>query len=95
MIATHACKEAIWLKSLCSDIEFKQCVVTIYRDSQSAIYLAKNLTFHARNKHIDVQYHFLRDIIEDDKVKLEKVETLVNFANALTKPVSIEKFKWC
>ena len=93
MEATHACKEAIWLKRLCLDIEFKQGVVTIYSDSQSAINLAKNLTFHARTKHIDVQYHFVRDMVEDGKVKLEKVETLVNVADALTKPVSTEKFK--
>ena len=94
MAATHACKEAIWLKRLCSDIEFKQGVLTIYSDNQSAISLAKNLTFHARTKHIDVQYHFVRDMVEDGKVKLEKVETLVNVADALTKPVSIEKFRW-
>ena len=34
-------------------------------------------------------------MIDDGKVKLEKVETLVNFADALTKHVSIEKFRWC
>ena len=61
--ATHAYKEAIWLKRLCSDIEFKQGAVIIYSDSQSTIYLAKNLTFHASTKHIDVQYHFVRDIV--------------------------------
>ena len=64
MVATHACKEAIWLKRLCSDIEFKQGALTIYSDSQSAISLAKNLTFHAKT-------------------------------NALTKPMSTEKFRWC
>ena len=95
MAATHACKEAIQLKRLCSDIEFKQGVVTIYSDSQSAIYLVKNQTFHARTKHIDVQYHFVRDMVEDGKVKLEKVETLVNVVDALTKLVHTEKFRWC
>ena len=57
----------------CTDVEFKQGVVIIYSDSQSAIYLVKNLTFHARTKYIDVQYHFVRDMVKDDKVKLEKV----------------------
>ena len=50
------------------------------------------MTFHARTKHIVVQYHFLRDMVKDDRVKLEKVETLVNVADALTKLVSTEKF---
>ena len=67
----------------------------IYSDNQSAIGLEKNLTFHIRTKHIDVQYHFVRDMVEDDEVKLEKVETLMNVVHALTKPVNIEKFIWC
>ena len=95
MATTHACKEAIWLKRLCSDIEIKQGAVTIYSDSRSAICLAKNPTFHAKTKHIDVQYHFVRDMVEDDKVKLEKVETLINVVDALTNLRRIEKFRWC
>ena len=34
-------------------------------------------------------------MVEDGNVKLEKVETLVNVADALTKPMSTEKFRWC
>ena len=95
MAATHACKEAIWLWRLCSDIGMKHGAVIIHCDNQSAICLAKNLTFHARTKHIDVQYHFVRDMVEDGRVKLQKVETTVNVADALTKLVSTEKFRWC
>ena len=69
--------------------------MTIYSENQSAIYLVRNPTFHDRTKHIDVQYHFLRDMVEDDKVKLEKVETLVNVADVLTKPMNTKKFRWC
>lgn len=95
MAATHACKEAIWLKRLCLDIGIKQGIVTVYCDSQSAISLAKNPTFHAQTKHIDVQYHFVRDMVEDGRVKLVKVDTLMNVTDALTKAMSTEKFRWC
>ena len=54
MAATHASKEAIWLQRLCSKIGFKQQAVRIDRDSQSAIFLAKNPAYHSRTKHIDV-----------------------------------------
>ena len=64
-------------------------------DSQSAIFLAKNPTYHSRTKHIDVQYHFVRDMVESMKVLLEKVDTLENVANSLTKSMSTEKFSWC
>ena len=54
----------------------------------------KNLIFHFRTKHIDVQYHFVRDMDQDSIVKLKKVETTVNVIDSLTKPMSTKKFKW-
>jgi hypothetical protein len=57
--------------------------------------LAKNPTYHSKKKHIDVRYHFVRDMIEDKKVLMLKVDTLKNIADPLTKFVSAEKFSWC
>ena len=62
MAATHASKEAVWLQILCSGIGLVQQAVRIDFDSQSAISLTKNSTHHSKTKHIDVQYHFVRDI---------------------------------
>lgn len=62
MEATHACKESIQLKRLCFDIGLDVGYIIVWCDSQSAIFLAKNPTFHARTKHIDVQYHFFSSI---------------------------------
>jgi phosphoribosyl-AMP cyclohydrolase len=95
MAATHASKEAIWLQRLCSCIGLVQQVVRIDCDSQSAIFLAKNLTYHSKTKHIDIQYHFVRDMVEENKVLLMKGDTLKNVADSLTKFVSTEKFSWC
>jgi hypothetical protein len=95
MAATRASQEAIWLKRLCSDVGYDAGRITILCDSRSAICLAKNPTFHARTKQIDAQYHFVRDMIEDGKVNLEKVDTRENVADALTKPVDTAKSKWC
>ena len=35
-------------------------------DSQSTIFLAKNLAYHSKTKHIDVQYHFIIDMVESN-----------------------------
>jgi hypothetical protein len=56
--------------------------------------MAKNLAYHSKTKHIDVQYHFVRDMVEDKKVLLMKVETLENVVDSLTKYMSTEKFSW-
>ena len=95
MVLSHESKEFVWLQRLCSEIGFKEQVVRIDCDSQSAIFLAKNPAYHSRTKHIDVQYHFVRDMVESMKVLLEKVDTLENVADSLTKSVSTEKFSWC
>jgi hypothetical protein len=95
MEATHASKEAIWLKILCSVIGLVQQAVRIDCDSQSAIFLARNSTYHSKTKNIDVQYHFVRDMVEEKKVLLVKVDTSENVADSLTKSVSTEKFSWC
>eukprot|EP00253_Pinus_taeda_P005315 PITA_05315 len=93
--ATHASKKAVWLQRLCSSMGLVQEAIRIDCDGQSAIFLAKNPAYHSKAKHIDVQYHFLRNMIEDKKVLLVKVDTLKNTADALTKSVSSEKFSWC
>ena len=64
-------------------------------DSQGAIFLEKNHTYHSNMKHIDVHYHFVRDMVEIKKVSLEKVNTLENIVDSLIKSVSIENFSWC
>eukprot|EP00253_Pinus_taeda_P011244 PITA_11244 len=95
MEATHASKKAVWLQKLYSSMGLVQGAIRIDRDNESAIFLAKNPVYHSKAKHIDVQYPFVRDIIEDKKVLLVKVDALKNTANALTKFVSSKKFFWC
>ena len=68
---------------------------TLYSDSQSAIHLAKNSAFHSRTKHIQLKYHFIRSVLEDGQLKLEKIHTSQNPADMLTKVVSWEKLKTC
>eukprot|EP00253_Pinus_taeda_P029574 PITA_29574 len=92
MAATHVSKEVVWLQRLCSSMGLVQGAIRIDYDSQSAIFLAKDPTYHSKTKHIDVQYHFVRHMIEDKKVLFVKVDTLKNTADALTKSMSSEKF---
>ncbi|KAK3043752.1 hypothetical protein RJ639_001948 [Escallonia herrerae] len=64
--ATEAVKEAIWLKGVGGDLGLKRESNTIY--SQSDIHLTKNQMFHELTKHIDVRFHFIRDVISQDTV---------------------------
>jgi hypothetical protein len=95
METTHAIKEEFWLCRLCSGIGFKPQDMRINYDIQSFIFLENNSTYHSRMKNIDVQYHFMRDMVEKKKVLWEKVGTLKNITESLTKSVSVVKLFWC
>jgi hypothetical protein len=95
-IATSdATKEAIWLKGLLDEIGRTQEKVNVLCDSESAMHLATNPAYHSRTNHIDVRYHFLRHVINGGKVALQKVHTRENCAEIFTKPVIVEKLRWC
>jgi KUP system potassium uptake protein len=72
-----------------------QQVVRIDFDIQSAIFLVKDPVSHSKTKHIDIQYHFVRHMVEENKLLLMKVDILKNVAYSLTKSVSTEKLSWC
>jgi hypothetical protein len=92
MAATQACKEAIWVKKLMEELRHKQKKILLFCDSQSALHIARNPAFHSRTKHLDVQYHFVREVVEDGSVDFQKVHTKENPADALTKPVNTDKY---
>jgi hypothetical protein len=89
METTHGSKEEVWMQRSCSRIGFEHKAMNISCDSQSTIFLAKNPTYHSKTKNIDVQYHFVRDMEKSNKVLLEKVDTLENIVESLTKSVSV------
>ena len=92
---TEASKEMIWLQGLLTELGFKQEKNVLHSDSQSAIHLAKNSAFHSRTKHIALRYHFIRSLLEDDVLKLEKIPGSKNPADMLTKTVTVQKLELC
>jgi hypothetical protein len=64
-------------------------------DSQSTIFLENNPTYHSKTKHNDVKYNFIRDMVEINKVLLDKLDTLENIEDSLTKSMSDVNLSWC
>ena len=93
--AAEACKELLWMKRFMQELRFKQQHYVVYCDNQSAIHLSKNSTFHARSKHIDVRYHWMRDALNDNLFEIEKIHTDNNGSDMLTKTLPREKLGVC
>jgi len=94
MALKEAIKKQIYLKSLFGQIPIlkEQFENKLYTDSQSAIELAKNPIYHNRTKHIDIQYHFVRQAYTSSLTNLLYTPTERQLADGLTKP--IDNNKW-
>ena len=64
----------------------------VFCDNTSTIKLSKNPVMHGRSKHIDVRFHFLRDLTRTGVVKLEQCGSYDQLADIMTKPLSLEVF---
>jgi len=90
--STSAC-QSVWLSNIMTQIGFNLDVpIKIYVDNVSTINLAKNPFLHQRSKHIDIRYHFLRDQVEKNMIKLEYCRSEDQIANIFTKPLKIDAF---
>jgi hypothetical protein len=61
---TGTCCELTWLRHLLADLHMPVSdPVTLHCDNQAALHIAKNLVFHERTRHIEMDCHFIRDKI--------------------------------
>ncbi|GJU09188.1 hypothetical protein Tco_1125618 [Tanacetum coccineum] len=90
--AAQASKEAVWLKLLLEELRYIQEKINLFCDNQSALYLARNPTFHSKTKHIRFQYHFVREKVEEGTIVMQKIHTDDNVVDYMTKAINCDKF---
>ena len=91
--ATSAC-QAIWMRRILEELHFQQLEPTIiYCDNSSAIKLSRNPVLHGRSKHIDVRYHFLRDLTNEGIIDLVHCKSEDQVADIMTKPLKLNAFE--
>ena len=81
--------ELAWLTRLLHEFIVPAIVpVPLKCDSQAAIYIARNLVYHKRTKHIDLDCHFVREKLQDGLISLSYVPTEHQLADIFTKSLS-------
>jgi hypothetical protein len=86
--ATHAAKECIWLQRFIEPLFGPSpAPTTLYCDNQAALHLATGDNYHARTKHIDIRFHFIRQTIADKQITMVYCPTDEMTADILTKPL--------
>jgi hypothetical protein len=86
--------ESIWLQNLLTslfDLEMEDTMILC--DNQSCINMTKNTVFHDKTKHVDIQYHYIHDMVHKGVVKLQYVGIDEQVTDVLTKSLSHVKFE--
>jgi hypothetical protein len=93
--ASMASREAVWLWKLpvgIFDLELEPTL--IHCDNQICMKLIENLVFHDRSKHIEINYHYIWDMVQRGVVELQYISTDEQIADILTKPLSRVKYEY-
>ena len=80
MAISDCSKQVIWIKALLLEIGILLKSVPIYGDNQGSIF---NPVQESHSKHIDIQYHFIRDLVSAKEVELMFVPGEMNPARGL------------
>jgi histone deacetylase 1/2 len=85
--------EVIWLQYLLTDLQVSSVSApTIWCDNLGATYLSANPIFHARTKHVEVDYHFVRDRVAKKEIQICFVPSRDQLADVFTKPLPVASF---
>jgi hypothetical protein len=84
---TESTMETLYLKSILFELLQIKVKNIIYCDNSAAVQLATNDKFHARSKHINIKYHFIKENVNMKNINIKWISTKTMLADILTKPI--------
>ncbi|GJX46175.1 uncharacterized mitochondrial protein-like protein [Tanacetum coccineum] len=86
--------EITWLEALLRELRVPMATIPVlWCDNLGATYLTANPMFHARTKHIEVDFHFVREKVAEKKLSVRHISTKDQIADVFTKPLSSQQFE--
>ncbi|WMV33539.1 hypothetical protein MTR67_026924 [Solanum verrucosum] len=90
-----ACSEIVWLRGLLAEIGFTQSNPTpLHADNTSAIQIATNPVYHERTKHIEVDCHYIREVVDKRVITLPHVSSDHQIADVFTKSMARQRHQF-
>nr|GEW60190.1 hypothetical protein [Tanacetum cinerariifolium] len=92
--ASNCCRQVLWIQNQMMDYGYNFMNTKIFIDNESTICIVKNLMFHSKTKHIEIQHHFIRDSNENKLLQMIKIQTDQNVTYLLTKEFDVGRFQY-
>ena len=90
----NATAEVIWIQTLLAELRIPHPpVARLWCDNLGAKYLSQNPVFHARTKHIEVDYHFARERVAQKLLEIRFISTHDQLADGFTKPLAVRRLE--
>ncbi len=91
---TATAQEVVWTKKLMNELDQENKSFMIFEDNRSTLALLKDPVFHQRSKHIDIKFHFLKDLVKTNEISATYCPTENMIADIFTKRLSYRKFEY-
>ena len=92
---SDACRQVVWINSVLREMRMDVYPIPLCGDNQGAIFIATNAVQEKQTKHIDICYHYIREVVDQGEAALYFIPTDQNSADMLTKNLTREKFLSC
>ena len=84
VLSDYSC-QVVQVKTLLQEIGFNLNAIPICGNNQGSIFIVSNLVTEKRTKHIDIQYHYIHNVITVGHVKVYFIDSKNNLADIFTK----------
>jgi hypothetical protein len=92
MSLSDTSQQLVWVKNLLIELDIQLSPILLYEDNQASIFLASNPVQEKCIKHINLRYHYIRDVVCLKQVELFFIEGAENPADRFTKNLGHVKF---
>lgn len=90
----NATAEMMWIQKLLLELRISHPpAARLWCDNLGAKYLTANPVFHARTKHIEIDFHFVRERVAQKLLDVRFVSSNDQLADGFTKPIAAAKIK--
>jgi hypothetical protein len=85
----------VWLCKVLTDLfDHEMDPTIIHCDNQSCVKLSENPVFHDRSQHIEIKYHYIKDMVQRKAIHVQYLPTHEQIADIFTKPLAKTKFEY-